>query len=342
MLNKAYKKCVVFLITIIFAIVTTSCGTGKQVVIYTSVDQIYAEPILRQFELETSMKVLAVYDTEASKTTGMVNRLIEEKKRPQADVFWNGEFMQTLSLQGENVLDSYISKNAESIPAKFKDANGYWTAFGGRARVFLVNTQLVQENDYPTGIADLFNEKFEPYSIGLAMPIFGTTATHAAALYALNGHDDAKAYYQAVADRGIRIVDGNSVVRDMVADGVLAYGLTDTDDALGAIRKGSPVKMIVPDQGENGIGTLLVPNTVALIKGAPHKESAKLFIDWILREETEKRLVEIDWCQTTVRPIQELSTIEELQNIKTMDVNFINVRSSMEASKQDLTEMFVK
>ena len=63
----------------------------KQVIIYTSLDKVLSEPILEAFEKETGIKVLDVYDSEATKTTGLVNRLIAEKNNPRADVFWNSE-----------------------------------------------------------------------------------------------------------------------------------------------------------------------------------------------------------------------------------------------------------
>ena len=59
----------------------------KQVVVYTSVDDVFARPICEQFEKETGIKVLLVTDTEETKSTGLLNRLIAEKERPRADVF---------------------------------------------------------------------------------------------------------------------------------------------------------------------------------------------------------------------------------------------------------------
>ncbi len=124
----------------------------REVVIYTSVDQIYSEPILDRFEEETGIKIKAVYDVEAAKTTGLVNRLIAEKKRPLADVWWNGEIAQTILLKEEGILERYSSVEAEGIPAAYIDPDGYWIGFGGRARVLLVNTELIDEEDYPSSI----------------------------------------------------------------------------------------------------------------------------------------------------------------------------------------------
>lgn len=40
----------------------------KELVVYTSVDQVFSEPILKDFEREMSIKAKAVYDVEATKT----------------------------------------------------------------------------------------------------------------------------------------------------------------------------------------------------------------------------------------------------------------------------------
>ena len=61
----------------------------KEVIVYTSHDQIHSAPILNLFQAQTGIKVKAVYDVEAAKTAGIVNRLIAEKTHPRCDVFWN-------------------------------------------------------------------------------------------------------------------------------------------------------------------------------------------------------------------------------------------------------------
>jgi hypothetical protein len=79
--------------------------------------------------------------------------------------------------------------------------------------------------------------------------VFGTASTQAAALYSYLGRERARAFFASRNNRSVRVVDGNSVVRDLVADGQLAYGITDADDACGAIESGRNVTIIIPDQG---------------------------------------------------------------------------------------------
>ena len=53
---------------------------GDQVIAYCAQDQVYAEPILREFAKQTGIKVRAVYDSEAVKTVGLANRLLAERR----------------------------------------------------------------------------------------------------------------------------------------------------------------------------------------------------------------------------------------------------------------------
>lgn len=338
------KKIILFtLLLSLLSILFSGCTQKKeQVIVYTSVDRNFSELVFTDFEKKTGIKVLASYDTEASKTTGMVNKLIEESKNPRADVFWNGEFAQTIMLKEKNVLKPYISKNAESIPEKYKDSEGYWTAFGGRARCLLVNTSLLKEEDYPKSFGDFLNNKYPADKIGIAYPLFGTTATHAAALCSYLGDDKALDFFKKLYDRGIRIVDGNGVVRDLVVDGQMIFGITDTDDAFGAIEKGAPVKIIVPDQGEGENGTLIIPNSVAMVNKSGVNKSAEAFIDYLLSEETEKYLIEIGWIQAPVRDIDADYKGIRLPALKTLNVSLNDVYLKIENTINSLKEIYVR
>ena len=314
----------------------------REVVIYTSVDQIYSEPILDRFEEETGIKIKAVYDVEAAKTTGLVNRLIAEKKRPLADVWWNGEIAQTILLKEEGILERFSSVEAEGIPSAYIDPDGYWIGFGGRARVLLVNTELIDEEDYPSSIFDLTSGKYDTEKIGIAYPIFGTTATHVAALYASLGEETTIQFFTDLKESGVRVLDGNGVVRDLVSDGELVMGLTDTDDSIGAIERGAPVEMVFLDQGESQMGTLKIPNTVAMVKDGPNTEEAKMLIDYLLSEETVGELVQSGWFQLPLRELDVNQMYFDASSIKGMDVNYVEIYGFIEQAKREMAEIFVR
>ncbi len=321
------------------------CGPSPQnrtVVIYTSVDQHYAEPILMAFQKKTGIHVRPVFDVEAAKTTGLINRMIAEKDRPLADVFWSGEHIQTILLKEKGLLAPYDSPSAQGIPSRYRDRDRCWTGFAGRARVLIINTDHISVQDAPRSLVDLLDREWPGGKIGMAYPIFGTTATHAAALYARWGPERGRAFFRDLRDRGLRIVDGNSVVRDLVAGGQLIMGLTDTDDACGAKSKGAPVSLVFLDQEEGGLGTLIIPNTVALIDRAPHPEEAKRFIDYLLSIDVENDLIRSGWCHIPLRQSDIKPDCLHDPNVRGMDIDLMRVYEQLLRTKKELTEIFVR
>lgn len=318
-------------------------GGSQTVVVYTSVDQVFSEPVLKAFEAKTGITVKAVYDVEADKTTGLVNRLRAEKSRPQADVWWNGEFAQTIDLAATGELAPYKSPMATDIPAQYVDAGGKWTGFGGRARIILVNLNKVKPEDMPKSIYDLVNSKLPGNQIGTARPVFGTGATQAAALYKKLGHEAGKAYFQSLKDKGVRIVEGNGLVRDLVVQGELAFGFTDTDDACGALAKGAPVQIVFPDQGKGEMGTLIIPNTVGLVAGGPNPDAGKQLIDYLLSPQTTSDLIKSEWFQVPLRPVADgTKSCVDTSQVKGMDVGLADISSEIQLSKTEMADLFVQ
>ena len=333
---------------LIIACILAGCTTEpppspqKEVIVYTSVDQVYSEPVFARFENETGIKVRAVYDVEATKTTGLVNRLIAEKGNPRADVFWSGEFAQTLDLKKEGVLYPYPPAEVNMTPSRYHDPEWYWTGLGGRGRVILVNTQYISENQTPASILELTTSTVPANRIGIANPVFGTTATQASALYAYMGPQKARAYYEALKAKGVRVVDGNSVVRELVEKGDLYMGMTDTDDSCEALARGSPVKVIFPDQGSDGMGTFIIPNTVALVAGGPNPAEGKIFIDYLVSQEVEQDLMKSRWIQVPVWHMANETGCLNTSGIKGMQVPIDDVAAQNDRARADLTEIFLR
>jgi iron(III) transport system substrate-binding protein len=264
-------------------------STKREVVVYTSVDQPFAEPIFREFEKRSGIQVRAVFDTEETKSTGVLNRLVAEAQRPQADVFWSGDPVRPFLLAKRGLLDPYVSPAAATVPAQFKSADGLWTGAAARARILLVNTQRVAPSDMPRSVRDLANPRWKGQG-AMANPVFGTTTIYVAALFTVWGDDRAKAFLEQVKANETRIASSNGEVRRLVAAGEVAFGLTDTDDAHEALQDKAPVQVVYPDQDD--LGTLVMPNAVVLIRGGTHPAEARALIDYLVSPEVEKRMTD--------------------------------------------------
>ncbi|MEP0845050.1 MAG: extracellular solute-binding protein, partial [Phycisphaerae bacterium] len=166
---------------------------------------------------------------------------------------------------------------------------GYWYGFAARARVLIVNTRLVDDPAFPASIRDLADPRYAGKT-GIAKPLFGTTATHVACLYAAWGPGPTTEYLDALKANRVQVHGGNKGAAEAVGDGVAAFALTDTDDAVEELAARKPVRIVYPDQSEGGSGTLFLPNVLAVVKGAPHADHAAALIDYLLSAEVEAQL----------------------------------------------------
>jgi len=239
------------------------------VIVYASQDQVYAEPILQDFTKQTGIQVRAVYDSEAVKTVGLANRLLAERSHPQCDVFWNNEEFRTRQLEAQNT---------------FRPTNA-WVAMGYRSRRVVINTNRLAFSIAPQSLVELTNELWRG-KVALAYPLFGTTGAHFLALRQRWGAERWQAWCRALQANKPFLVDGNSAAVKQAARGEAWIGLTDSDDIATEQSEGAPVRAL-PITEE----TLLIPTTIAVVRGAPHPDEAQRLFDYLQRREVVERLI---------------------------------------------------
>lgn len=304
------------------------CGTSSpRVVVYCAQDQEFADQIFVDFKTSAQLSVAAHYDTEANKTVVLYDELVREKRRPRCDVFWNNEIIATIRLERQGLLEAYRSPSAAPFPASSKSKDGLWQAFAARARVLIVNTQLVKAGDMPQSLLDLAQPRWRG-KVAIAKPEFGTSATHAACLFEVLGSERAKLFYRDLKRNHTAIVAGNKQVAEGVGMGQFEVGITDTDDAFGEIQAGRPVAVVFPDRSRppsDRMGTLFIPNTLALINDAPNPQGGKKLIDYLLSPEVEAQLARSASGQIPMNPevaVRPPPPIETPSTIKSMEVDF--------------------
>jgi iron(III) transport system substrate-binding protein len=181
----------------------------------------------------------------------------------------------------------------------------------------------------------------------MARPLTGTTLTHVAALYAARGPEWTDSFLDRAEASGLAFVQSNGQVMRLVREGQMAFGLTDTDDARVALAGGYPVAQVYPDQADadhrDARGTLLIPNTVAILAGAPHPENARKLVDYILSEEVEAALAASDSAQIPVRKdVPRPAHVRSGAELTLLDVDWRAVAGEIERRLPALTERFLR
>jgi len=297
-----------------------------RVTVYVSEDQVFSEPVLKAFEQKTGIKVDAIYDTEESKSTGVMNRLIAEKSHPKADVYWANEPIRAEVLRQKGILTPYESPNSKEIAAVFKEKNHYWSGFSARVRVLLVDADLKEK---PDSIYAYTKRDFAHKAV-IANPLFGTTTSHIAALFTALGDEKAKAFLTQMKQNGVILSTSNGESADFVADKEALFSLVDSDDAMSRIKMGKKVDIVYPDQKEGQIGAFVIPNVVMQIADSPHPKLAKKLIDFLLSKESEKMLAYEDCAQIPLHAdVAMPKGLKPIDQIRVMEVDFAAVAQKL-------------
>ncbi|MBY0262782.1 MAG: extracellular solute-binding protein [Phycisphaerales bacterium] len=304
-------------------------GGGEAVTVYCSADAEYAGPVFEAFTAATGIRVDAVLDTEATKTTGLVNRLLSERGSPKADAWWSSEPFGTIKLARAGVLARFRAAKAEEVmrgsrhgrwPEELRDVSPdavgtsdapLWYGFGERLRVMVYNAERVELSGLPlaAGRLGLLTHSRFKGRVAIARPQFGTTRGHMAMLRAQHGDAALRAWLGALKANDVQILDGNATVVRTVASGKAHIGLTDSDDVFAGKRQGWPVEMMFEPFGtaDTGTGTASpdladlppmgppsLPNTCAVIAGPRRVAAAGAFIEHLLSPATQRLLAASD------------------------------------------------
>jgi iron(III) transport system substrate-binding protein len=326
------RRVLVLLILVLVAAVAAVLWTAFRrsdnvVVVYVSEDEVFSEPILKDFERDTGASVRAVYDTEETKSAGVMNRLIAEKANPQADVYWANEPIRAEVLRQQGLSTPYRSPSAQGIPEQFRDSQSHWTGFSARARMLIV---VRAPNHKPTSIKAYTEPYFRGKSV-IANPLFGTTTAHVAALFEVWGDGRARGFLDAMHNNGVHIASSNGESADRVAAGSFEFALVDSDDVHSRKKQGQAIEGVYPDQDEGGLGCFIVPNAVLLIKNSPHPEAGKKLIDYLLSPATERKLADSDAAQIPLHPgVETPPDVRRLETLKIMKVDYAQVAAKMQ------------
>lgn len=277
-----------------------ACG-GSGPLIYVALDEQFSRPLLDRFAQELQIDLVQRHDTEASKTVGLVSALIEEKDNPRASVFWCNELAQVVRLSQLGILTPYESPAAKDLPAAWRDPGHRWTGFAARARILIVNTELLPDPaTWPQSYRDLVDPKWKG-RCAVARPLTGTTLTHFTALRSVLGEEPFRQFLDGLFQNDVQFLQSNGATMRAVRDGQLPWAFTDTDDYHVARLKGHKVACVFPDQHEGGIGTMLIPNAVGLVAGGPDLAAGRKLIDRIVSRETEALLAAAEGAQMPLR-----------------------------------------
>lgn len=294
-------------------IILGGCGGGQaqeeylleennKLVVYTSHKEEVYGPIVKEFEERTGIWVEVV----TGGTNDLLERIVEENGKASGDVMFGGG-VDSLNAY-RDYFDPYVSTQGMQLDDDYASADGVYTVFSELPIVIVYNKKLVISAGTPRSWQDLINSHWKG-NIAFADPDrSGSSYTALLAMIQILSEDMSKEEVMGafVANLNGDILSGSGEVLQEVTAGKKLIGITLEETVLKEMDQNADIGMIYPREG-----TVSVPDGTALIKNAPHRNNAELFIEFTVSEDVQ-RLLEDQLHRRSVRRDAENTEINEV------------------------------
>ena len=308
-------------------------GSSDTLVIYSPNSEGLINATIPAFEEKYDVKVELIQ----AGTGELFTKLESEKNAPVADIIFGGAYSQYA--QSTELFEEYVPEENDQLVDAYQNTTGFYTPYTIDGSVIVVNPDLIGDIDI-TGYEDLLNEELKG-KIATADPANSSSAFAQLTnmLVAKGGYESDEAW-KYVTDL-FTLIDGkisssSSNVYKTVAYGEMAVGLTYEDPTVKLLNDGANVEIIYPEEG-----TVFLPASAAIIKGAENLENAKLFIDFVISKEVQDVL----GTTTTNRPVRKdaetSENMKELTEIKTLEEDMDYVIENKEKIVTKYNDIFV-
>jgi iron(III) transport system substrate-binding protein len=270
------------LLAVVGGMAPSARTADTSLVVYSANDTDLNNFVFGMFQKETGIAVQSV--TAGSGV--LLKRMVAEKDHPLGDLLWG--FSTTILDANKAYFEPYASKNAEAIPASFRDPGNLWVGNNAHVIMFQVNRQLLGKTPAPRTWRDLQNPQWKGKIVMADPANSGGAFTQVTHMIDLFGAGDREKGWQELEKvfRNIRVLNKISLVYTGVGQGEYPLGLSLEYAAYEYVQGGAPVEIVYPEDG-----TVVQVEGCAIIKGAQHPEAARKFEDFINRKDVREAIL---------------------------------------------------
>ncbi len=278
------KKLFICLVVLLLAANVFAQPKENKVIIYAALDEKTANELAAAFKKETGIDAEVALQIEQAGTVS--GRIKTEAPTARADVFIGGNSNFHTELVTGGYLEKYRSPviKQAGIDTKFMDSDSYWTGWFLGALCLLYNEKRYNEEAKPKGIKppttwdDLLNPVYKGQVIASnPATTGGAYLMMAAQIFRLGSEKAGFEYIRKLNSNVAQYTKGANGSIPLVSQGEAIVGFAWGHDTLKQKVQGNlPIVVVFPKDTGFEIGA------ASIIKGAPHLEAAKKFVDFLL------------------------------------------------------------
>lgn len=258
---------------------------GRQMNVVTTSEK-YIE-LFEKFGQEVNAKV----DFLSMSSGEVISRIEAEGGKPMADLWFGGGIDAFMAAKEKGLLESYIPTEADKVGAEFRDEEGFWIAKGLTVVGFLINDELLNEKklEIPKTWEELIDPKYKDEIIMADPAISGTNYGAVKGILDMYGEEEGWAYWEKLNDNIPFYGKRGKDPEEKTVAGEFAIGIIPADKGSFDVAEKNNLTVVYPEDG-----IPWVPEGVAIFKDGDGVDIAKAFIDFMLRDDNQERLAELD------------------------------------------------
>ncbi len=315
-----YVLPVLLVFTLIAPVVASN--HGETLTIYSGRSKSLVEPIIKQFQEATGIQVKANYGG----TTQLAAALLTEGDKSPAALFWAQDAGALGAVSKKEMFEKLPESILTKVPSGFRDADGFWVATSGRARVLGYSPERVKMEELPHSIFDLTQPMWKG-RVGWA-PTNGSFQAFVTAMRVQVGEEKTAEWLRGMKANGAKKYTGNTPIIEALAAGEVDVGLPNHYYLLRFKKADSDFPVEQTFFKANDPGNLVNIAGVGVLKSTENKETALKFVEFLLSTKAQQYftsdvfeypVIEGVTQNENLLPLSELIQVAPVFNLNDMD-----------------------
>jgi iron(III) transport system substrate-binding protein len=281
-----------WLVSVLWLLPPTDVFAADKLTIYSGRAERLIKPVLDAFTTKTGIHI----DLLSSGTTELVNRMKAEGDRSPADVFIANDAGSLEIARTAGLLRPLsVPEIEQAIPSQFRAGDNSWIGLSGRFWIIVYNTTMIKP-DQIKSLLDLANPTWKGK---IAIPNAGSEYLQAgvSVIRASLGDDVTKTFLAGLRDSaGTQVYQKSSQIVDAVAKGQVGLGIVNHYYVYRhlAAQPAAPLGVLMPDQQEGGMGSIMNVAGIGILKHTPRIENATLLVEFLVAQAGQKMFADLD------------------------------------------------
>ena len=316
-MKSSFTSFLLSLLAVILSFPAISAAADDSLVIYSGRSDKFVKPVITEFTRQTGIKVIL----HSGESTALLNKLRIEGKRTEADLFLSNDAGNLQRGSEWNLFRAINHTLVTPIDKTYRSANHRWVGLSARARVLVVNTQGPWA-DKLDSVFDLADPALKG-QLGITNSTNGSYIAGVTVYMLAAGKDKTRQWLEGMkANVDGKVFNKHSKIVKAVASGKLQAGLVNHYYIYRHLDKhpDAPIKIVMPDQGKDGMGIAWNVAGIAITKNTQKAELAEKLVAYLISAEGQKQFAEVNREYPTRTGVAASSVIPAAGSYRVADV----------------------